>query len=44
MTITGMNFARIVNGKFVESWDNWDALGMMQQPGMPPSQAAELAA
>jgi steroid delta-isomerase-like uncharacterized protein len=31
MTITGMNFARIVDGKFVESWGNWNALGMLQQ-------------
>ena len=30
-----------VEGKFVESWDNWDALGMMQQMGaIPASQPA----
>jgi steroid delta-isomerase-like uncharacterized protein len=29
--ITGITIARIVNGKIVEGWDNWDQLAMMQQ-------------
>jgi steroid delta-isomerase-like uncharacterized protein len=31
VTITGMGFARIVAGKVVETWDNWDKLAMFQQ-------------
>jgi steroid delta-isomerase-like uncharacterized protein len=31
--ITGMSIARIVNGKIVEGWDNWDRLGMLEQIG-----------
>jgi steroid delta-isomerase-like uncharacterized protein len=31
ITIHGMGIARMVNGKVVETWDNWDKLGMMQQ-------------
>jgi len=34
VTITGMVFARIENGKVVESWDNWDMMGLMKQIGM----------
>ena len=33
VTITGMTFARIVDGKIVEGWDNWDKLGMLEQIG-----------
>ena len=29
--ITGITIVRIVNGKFVEGWQNWDMLGLMQQ-------------
>jgi steroid delta-isomerase-like uncharacterized protein len=29
--ITGITITRIVNGKIVEGWDNWDQLAMMQQ-------------
>ena len=29
--IAGMGFARIVDGKVVETWDMWDRLGMFQQ-------------
>ena len=29
--ITGMGFARILNGKVLETWDNWDKLAMFQQ-------------
>lgn len=30
-TVTGITRSRVENGKFVESWTNWDTLGMMQQ-------------
>lgn len=36
VTSTGMVFARLENGKFAESWDNWDMMGMMKQIGMIP--------
>lgn len=29
--ITGITIARIVNGKIVQGWDNWDQLALMQQ-------------
>lgn len=31
--ITGISIGRIVDGKIVEGWDNWDQLGMMQEIG-----------
>jgi len=31
--ITGMSMVRIVNGKIVEGWDNWDQMTMMQEIG-----------
>jgi steroid delta-isomerase-like uncharacterized protein len=31
--ITGMSIARIVKGKIVEGWDNWDRLAMLEQIG-----------
>lgn len=34
--VTGISIDRIVDGKVVESWDNYDALGMMQQIGAIP--------
>ena len=39
--ITGMSIARIVNGKIVEGWDNWDRLAMLEQIGAysPPGAA-----
>jgi steroid delta-isomerase-like uncharacterized protein len=39
-TITGMTVQRVENGKLVEAWTSWDALGMFEQLGMgggPPS-------
>jgi steroid delta-isomerase-like uncharacterized protein len=36
--VEGMTIDRFENGKFVESWDNWDALGMMQQMGAIPTE------
>jgi steroid delta-isomerase-like uncharacterized protein len=40
-TVTGMYVARIIGGKIMEEWGNFDALGMMQQIGVvpPPGQA-----
>jgi steroid delta-isomerase-like uncharacterized protein len=40
-TVMGMYVARIIGGKIVEEWGNFDALGMMQQLGVvpPPGQA-----
>lgn len=32
-SVTGITVARLQDGKFVESWNNWDALGLMQQLG-----------
>ena len=32
-SVTGISIARVKNGKFAESWNNWDALGLMQQLG-----------
>lgn len=38
-TVTGITIDRIVDGKFVESWTNWDTLGLMQQLGVVPALA-----
>jgi steroid delta-isomerase-like uncharacterized protein len=35
-TISGMSMQRIVDGKIVEGWDNWDQLGLMVQIGALP--------
>jgi predicted ester cyclase len=37
VTLTGTYVARIVGGKIIEEWGNFDALGMMQQLGVVPS-------
>ena len=37
VAITGITIHRIENGKIVEEWENWDALGLMQQIGAIPS-------
>ena len=39
VTITGQSVVRFANGKMVEGWVNWDALGMMQQLGVVPDLA-----
>jgi steroid delta-isomerase-like uncharacterized protein len=39
-TVTGITIDRIEGGKIVESWGNWDTLGMMQQLGAIPAAAA----
>jgi len=33
-SVTGISVARIANGKIAESWNSWDALGLMQQLGV----------
>jgi steroid delta-isomerase-like uncharacterized protein len=38
VAITGFDEFRIQNGKIVEMWQNWDALGFMQQVGAVPGQ------
>lgn len=35
--VTGINIERLEGGKFVESWSNYDFLGLMQQIGAVPS-------
>jgi predicted ester cyclase len=37
-SVTGISIARIANGKIIESWNSWDALGMMQQLGVVPTE------
>jgi steroid delta-isomerase-like uncharacterized protein len=41
--VAGVTISRIEGGKIVEDWDNYDALGMMQQIGAipEPGQAQE---
>ncbi len=41
-TVTEMHMFRIADGKVVERWGEWDALGLMQQLGAapPPAQGA----
>jgi len=36
-TVTGITIDRIADGRIVESWTNWDALGLMQQLGVVPA-------
>jgi steroid delta-isomerase-like uncharacterized protein len=36
VTVTGMTINRIMNGKIVETWNNFDALGQLQQLGVIP--------
>jgi predicted ester cyclase len=36
VTYTGMDLNRILNGKIVESWVNYDALALLQQLGLVP--------
>src|ERR671920_965337 len=37
VAITGITIHRIEDGKIVEEWENWDALGLMQHIGAVPS-------
>lgn len=36
VTFTGMGFGRFHDDKLVESWNNWDMLGMLQAIGHAP--------
>lgn len=38
-TVTGIQIVRIANGRIVENWINFDALGMLQQLGVIPAMA-----
>jgi steroid delta-isomerase-like uncharacterized protein len=44
VTVSGVTIARFANGKLVESWANWDALGLMQQLAVVPELAKTKAA
>ncbi len=39
ITVHGITISRISAGKVVESWSNWDALGMLVQLGVVPEPA-----
>jgi steroid delta-isomerase-like uncharacterized protein len=41
MEITGITIKRLSDGKIVEAWTNFDALGMMQQLGLIPEAGQE---
>ena len=36
LTLTGTTIFRIAGGKIAESWESYDALGMLQQAGVVP--------
>lgn len=38
--VTGISIDRIKEGKIVETWTNWDPLGVLQQIGAIPEMAA----
>lgn len=46
VTVTGISIDRLLNGKSVESWTNYDVMSMLQQIGVIPAigQAAKRAA
>ncbi|HEX3860897.1 MAG TPA: ester cyclase [Stellaceae bacterium] len=39
VTVTGMAFARVRDGKMVEGWNNWDMMGLMHAIGQSPHPA-----
>jgi steroid delta-isomerase-like uncharacterized protein len=39
VTVSGLTFSRIANGKVVEEYTNWDTFGMMQKLGVVPELA-----
>ncbi len=41
--VAGMTIERIADGQIAETWDNYDALGMMQQLGAIPAQERQQA-
>ncbi len=36
-TITGISIERVENGKIVETWSNWDLMGLLVQIGLAPA-------
>ncbi|MDQ4001750.1 MAG: ester cyclase, partial [Actinomycetota bacterium] len=36
--VTGITFEQFADGKIVEDWTNFDALGLLQQLGLVPEQ------
>jgi len=36
-TVTGISIDRWADGKIVESWTNWDSMGLLQQLGAMPA-------
>jgi steroid delta-isomerase-like uncharacterized protein len=38
-TVTGITIDRIADGRIVETWTNWDTLGLLQQLGAIPAMA-----
>lgn len=38
-TVTGVTIDKIKDGKIVESWNNWDTLGLLRQLGVVPELA-----
>ena len=40
VSVTGISIDKIQDGKVVESWNQWDNLGLMQQLGLAPEPAA----
>jgi predicted ester cyclase len=36
MSVMGITINRIAGGKAVETWTNFDMLGLLQQPGVVP--------
>ena len=41
ITAWGIEIYRVVDGKFVESWERFDDLGLMQQLGLVPKQGQD---
>jgi steroid delta-isomerase-like uncharacterized protein len=39
VTVAGLTYTKFKNGKMVESYANWDTLGMLQQIGAVPAMA-----
>ena len=40
-TVTGIVISRYANGQIVETWANWDTLGLLQQLGVIPAPSQE---
>jgi predicted ester cyclase len=40
-SVEGITIDRIRDGKLVETWTNWDTMGMLQQLGLAPSPQAK---